>query len=102
MSEYYDKFCKLTSKQKSRLFEIENDSSFDNSEDICCPYCSHQQSIEPTDVSYEDGDDNEHTCLSDDCGKKFIITTSVNYSWSTQVPDEEAMEILEQELLNEQ
>lgn len=99
MSEYYDKFMALSREQKSRLYEIENDNSFDDPEAICCPYCDTPQSnLEGPDVSYEDENEQEHTCINSDCEKKFTISTSVSYSWSTKLDDEEAMEILESEL----
>ncbi len=65
---------------------------------ILVPYCDMTQDLEHTDVGYEQDDETEYTCHDLDCGKKFIIISQVSYSWSTQVPDDEALDILEKEL----
>lgn len=96
MSDYFDKFDRLTREQKSRLYEIENDNSFDEPEEIACPYCKYLASLDYTDVGYEQDDETNIHC--DNCEKDFTAIANVEYSWSTAVPDEEAMEILEKEL----
>ena len=99
MSNYYDRWSKLTREQQSRVFELENDNNFDRLEEIACPYCDYvQYGIEGPDVGYEQDEETEFTCQYSDCGKDFTVIAHVSYSWSTQVPQEEALEMLEAEL----
>lgn len=102
MSEYYDKYLALSQADKLRLIRLENNMSFTGADDILCPYCeSPQWNIEEPDLSYDDGEDTQYTCVSFDCGKTFMLTTNISYSWDTQVPDDEAMAMLEQQLTKE-
>jgi len=97
MSDYYDRWSELTREQKSRLYRIENDNSFDNIEDISCPYCNtKQRSLDEGDIPYEQDNELEYECWY--CDKAFIITAQVSYSWDTKVPHEEALVMLEVEL----
>lgn len=102
MSSYYEEYVGLSKEDKHRLYEIENDNSFNLSDEICCPYCDTLQDIEGEDLGYEQDEETERTCRSFDCGKKFTIITSVSYSWATSVPEEEALEMLKDELKKEQ
>lgn len=98
MSDYFDQYDKLTREQRSRLFMLENDNSFDDPEQIECPYCGNTQGIEHSDVGYEQDDETTIKCTHYDCEREFTITAQVSYSWSTQIPDDEAMKLLQAEI----
>lgn len=94
MSDYYDEFMALSREDRTKVYRIENDMSFSGADEICCPYCNTPQySLDDADLSYEQDAEHEIECQHFDCGKKFTLSTNVSYSWNTQVPDEEALEI---------
>ena len=98
MTDYYDKYLSLSNDDKLRLIQLENNLSFDRADDVECPYCGHSQyGIDDESLPYEEDGELNLTCTNEMCGKKFTITTSVSVTWYTQVPDEEAMEMLEKE-----
>jgi hypothetical protein len=73
----------FTDEQIKKLQEIVDSipDYFDNVEDIQCPYCGADQSIESeADVYIEDW--WTHHCY--DCGKDFKICGSMSWSWSTE------------------
>lgn len=95
-SDYYDRYMALSKEDRMRVMQIENDMSFDGADEITCPYCnSLQHHIEDPDLGYEQDQELQVTCGNDICERKFIINTNVSYSWTTQVPEEEALEIFE-------
>ena len=94
MSEFYDQYLALSKEERRRLYQLENDNSFDVTEDISCPYCNETLGLENEDAPYNE-ESLEYTCYN--CNNKFDVTSHVSYSWSTQIPSEQAMEMLKAE-----
>lgn len=57
---------------------------------VICPHCGE---VMPTNLPYEDFpeiyEDGEHKLICEECGKEFILSTMVSYSWETKKPEEE-------------
>lgn len=95
MSDYYEKWLALSKEDRWKVSVIENDMSFSGDDPIVCPYCNTNQDIYEPELPYEQDEETNLKCDYFDCGKTFTLTAQVSYSWTTQVPDEEAMAIFE-------
>lgn len=64
-----------------------NANSWDNPDEICCPFCEEPMNLEWEDVSYSDGDFTDIECYS--CLRKVSILTNVTYNFHIEIPDDE-------------
>lgn len=67
--------------------EIIDDYIFDNEQwkesEIICPYCKHKHENEDAETLYKERDSEEFEC--ENCGKKFYLTSSFDW-WYTTTP----------------
>jgi len=55
-------------------------------DEVYCPYCGEKQSMDDWYKHYEEG---EHDYECHDCDKKFVIDTSLKYTFSTRRAEEQ-------------
>lgn len=85
-------FLDLNEQQRRKFIRLQNTNYATHPTDVSCPYCNAKQSLEYEDMVYEDDHTTEHECY--ECSKTFDIHSSVEWTWRTEIPDDEAVEMV--------
>lgn len=85
-------YLDLTPEERKKYIEVENCNSWDDVQEVCCPFCNEQQGLDWEDVSYEEDASTCYNC--GDCGKAFNIHTRVTHTFTTELDEEDIWEEL--------